>query len=233
MAFISPEYLKTLQTRSEYKFFKVLDASGKLTINSLDADIGLDASSELLQETLENIQADYVIVKLYQNKPERVDTATTNQLKVLTLKVKLDQAAQSSIGYQGKQTFSSPGNTVSLNQHLDLINENQELKFQVHKLKLEIEAAENLEEETTEKPTLLDHPLVSSIAGLLLKKFQEPAPNIGATTGNQEFEEAINTIASFEQGKKTLLIIAGLGSDTWSTMILPPLKEKLSAFYED
>jgi hypothetical protein len=233
MAYISPEYLKTLQTRSEYKFFKVLDSSGKLTINSLDTDIGIDAAADLLQETLENIQADYVIVKLYQNKPERVDTSTTSQLKVLTLKVKLDTPGNSSIGSPSKQNFNLPGNSVSLNTHLDLINENQNLKFEVHKLKLEIEAAANLEEETTEKPSLLDHPLVSSIAGLLIKKFQEPAPIIGASAENQEFQEAINTIANFEQGKKTLLIIAGLGPETWKTMILPPLKEKLSVFYEN
>jgi hypothetical protein len=86
MAFVSAEFVKTKQKINNSIFWKVYDQSGKSLIDKCDQDIGLSASQDMLQETLEGLMGDFVIVKLYTKQPERRE-AGVNAETGLTLKV--------------------------------------------------------------------------------------------------------------------------------------------------
>jgi len=152
MAFVSAEYVKSLQKTHDSKFWKVYDSSGKVLINKCDHDIGLSASQDFLQETLENCIGDSVTVKLYTKQPERRE-AGVNAETGLTLRVKLD-----SPGYNQKPTYQSGIGQISLTDYLSINDKNRQLELD--KLRMELEADKE------------DHPMMTA----LYKAMENPAP---------------------------------------------------------
>jgi hypothetical protein len=152
MAFVSAEYVKTLQKTHDSKFWKVYDGSGKVVINKCDQDIGLSASQDLLQETLENCIGDSVIVKLYQKQPERRE-AGINAETGLTLKVKLD-----SPGYSQKSSYQSAIGQPSWQDMMAMSDKMRSIEMD--KLRMELEADKE------------EHPMMTA----LYKAMENPAP---------------------------------------------------------
>jgi hypothetical protein len=153
MAFVSAEYVKTLQKTHDSKFWKVYDGSGKVVINKCDQDIGLSASQDLLQETLENCIGDCVIVKLYSKQPEKRE-AGVNAETGLTLKVKLD----GNPGYNQKSTYQSGIGQISLTDYLAVNDKNRVLELEKLRMELEADKAE--------------HPMMTA----LYKAMENPTP---------------------------------------------------------
>jgi hypothetical protein len=153
MAFVSAEYVKTLQKTHDSKFWKVYDGSGKVVINKCDQDIGLSASQDLLQETLENCIGDCVIVKLYSKQPERRE-AGVNAETGLTLKVKLD----SNPGYNQKPSYQS---AIGQPSWMDMMAMSDKMRqIELDKLRMELEADKT------------EHPMMTA----LYKAMENPAP---------------------------------------------------------
>lgn len=179
MAFVSAEYVKTLQKSHDAKFWKVLDSSGKVCINKLDSDIGLSASQDMLQETLENCIGDHVIVKLYTIKPERKE-AGVNSETGLTLKVRLDGSSQ--MGYfPGKQQQHSMGapswsDFMQMNEKVNQLN--------MDKLRMELEQDKEDSPLTLAINKAIENPeLVISALGAIFGKLNgRTAPTIAQPT---------------------------------------------------
>jgi hypothetical protein len=177
MAFVSAEYIKTLQKSHDAKFWKVLDSSGKVCINKLDADIGLSGSQDLLQETLENCIGDFVIVKLYTIKPERKE-AGVNSESGLTLKVKLDSSSQMGF-YPGKQQNHLSGQPswndfMMMNEKVNQLN--------MDKLRMEMEQEKADSPLTIAINKAIENPqLVISALGAI---FGKSSPSPVAISGN-------------------------------------------------
>jgi len=152
MAYVSAEYVKSLQKTHDSKFWKVYDTSGKVLINKCDQDIGLSASQDLLQETLENCIGDSVTVKLYTKQPERRE-AGINAETGLTLKVKLD-----SPGYNQKSTYQSG---IGQPSWMDMMAMSDKMRqIELDKLRMELEADKE------------EHPMMSA----LYKAMENPTP---------------------------------------------------------
>jgi len=83
MAIVKPEYIADLQKSQDLKFWRILDSSGKLELNRCLQDIGLDASIDMLQKDLENTSGDFVVVKLYSQKPTYKETGTVQETAIV------------------------------------------------------------------------------------------------------------------------------------------------------
>jgi len=152
MAYVSAEYVKSLQKTHDSKFWKVYDGSGKILINKCDHDIGLSASQDLLQETLENCIGDSVTCKLYTKQPERRE-AGINAETGLTLKVKLD-----SPGYNQKSNYQSG---IGQPSWMDMMAMSDKVRqIELDKLRMELESDRE------------EHPMMNA----LYKAMENPAP---------------------------------------------------------
>ena len=152
MAYVSAEYVKSLQKTHDSKFWKVYDGSGKVLINKCDQDIGLSASQDFLQETLENCIGDSVTVKLYTKQPERRE-AGVNAETGLTLKVKLD-----SPGYNPKSSYQSGIGQPSWQDMMAMSDKMRSIEMD--KLRMELESDKE------------EHPMMTA----LYKAMENPAP---------------------------------------------------------
>lgn len=153
MAYVSADYVKTLQKTHDSKFWKVYDGSGKVLINKCDQDIGLSASQDLLQETLENCIGDCVTVKLYQKQPERRE-AGINAETGLTLKVRLD----SNPVYNQKSSYQSGIGQPSWQDMMQMSDKVRQIELD--KLRMELGAEKE------------EHPMMTA----LYKAMENPAP---------------------------------------------------------
>lgn len=132
MTYVSAEFVKTKQKINDAKFWKVYDQTGKSLVDKCDQDIGLSASIDMLQETLEECMGEFVIVKLYSKQPERRELGT-NAETGLTLKVKLN----SNPSYNQKSTYSSGIGQISLTDYMAINEKNRQLELD--KLRMELE----------------------------------------------------------------------------------------------
>jgi hypothetical protein len=132
MTYVSAEFVKTKQKINDAKFWKVFDQTGKSLVDKCDQDIGLSASIDMLQETLDECMGEFVIVKLYSKQPERRELGT-NAETGLTLKVKLN----SNPGYNQKSTYSSGIGQISLTDYMTINDKNRQLELD--KLRMELE----------------------------------------------------------------------------------------------
>jgi hypothetical protein len=153
MAYVSAEYVKSLQKTHDSKFWKVYDTSGRILINKCDQDIGLNASQDLLQETLENCIGDSVTVKLYTKQPERREEGIKAETG-LTLKVKLD----SNPAYTQKSNYHSGIGQPSWQDMMAMSDKMRSIEMD--KLRMELESDKE------------EHPMMTA----LYKAMENPAP---------------------------------------------------------
>jgi hypothetical protein len=192
MAYVSAEYVKSLQKTHDSKFWKVYDGSGKVVINKCDQDIGLNASQDLLQDTLENCIGDSVIVKLYTKQPERRE-AGVNAETGLTLKVKLD----SNPGYHPKQNYSSGIGQPSWMDMMAMSDKNRQLELE--KLRMELESDKQEHPMMTALYKAMENPApilqgIGAMISMIMNKnnVSQIGQNTTTTTGSGNIDEAIN-----------------------------------------
>lgn len=195
MAFVTPEYVKSLQSTHEAKYWKVYDGSGKTLINKLDADIGLNKSSDMLQETLDNCIADFVTVRLFTVAPAKT-TAGDQRDTGLTLKVKLDNPNNTKpMGMYGMQ----PG----ISEYIALHDKIRQVELE--KLRMEMESNQTESPWTRLGEKLLQNDtLVLAITGAISKiaAGKQPAPQRIAqpqtTKTPGEIEETLSRLSAVD-----------------------------------
>jgi hypothetical protein len=138
MAIVKPEYIADLQKSQDLKFWRILDSSGKLELNRCLQDIGLDASIDMLQKDLENTSGDFVVVKLYSQKPTYKETGTVQETAIVR-KVSLSPT----IGKAHSNSYGSSNNDMiyllmkeSRNSEMQYLNQLQELKMELLEMKM-------------------------------------------------------------------------------------------------
>ena len=187
MAYVSAEYVKSLQKTHDSKFWKVYDGSGKILINKCDQDIGLSASQDLLQETLENCIGDSVTVKLYTKQPERREAGVGAETG-LTLKVRLD----SNPVYNQKSSYQSG---IGQPSWMDMMAMSDKMRqIELDKLRMELESDKE------------EHPMMTA----LYKAMENPAPilqGIGAMISmimNKPTASAIGQSSSISETSQSI-----------------------------
>jgi len=191
MAFVSAEYVKTLQKSHDAKYWKVFDSSGKVTINKLDQDIGLSASQDMLQETIENCIGDYVIVKLYTMKPERREAGVASE-SGLTLKVRLEGSSQ--MGFPKQQSHHS---FIGQPTWQDMMSVHEKLsKLEMDKLRIELEDKEQSPFERIAEKLLENDALIMALTGVLGRMAgAAPQRAIAAPQGATTMDETLNKLS--------------------------------------
>jgi hypothetical protein len=139
MAIVKPEYIADLQKSQDLKFWRILDSSGKLELNRCLQDIGLDASIDMLQKDLENTSGDFVVVKLYSQKPTYKETGTVQETAIVrkvSLSPTIGKAHSNSYG-------SSPGFEFMFSMmerqkqvELQMMQKQQDLQMEILEMKL-------------------------------------------------------------------------------------------------
>lgn len=164
MAYVTPEYVRNLQKTHDCKFWRVYDSGGKVLINKCDSDIGIGASCDMLQDTIDNCIGDSVNVRLFTNKPTKSEEGTTRE-NGLTLRVKLPNTGVA-IGRMPQQNFQNY-NSPSLEQYISLHDKIRQVEME--KLKMELEA-ENQDSPWTRlgEKLLQNETLVAALTGLIM-----------------------------------------------------------------
>ena len=157
MAIVKPEYIADLQKSQDLRFWRILDTSGRLELNRCLQDIGLDASIDMLQKDLENTSGDYVVVKLYSNKPERKENgniAETAIVRKVSLSPTIGKAHSNSYG-------SSPGFEFMFSMmerqkqiELQMMQKQQDLQMELLEMKLNDSKQGNILEQLLSSPAI-------------------------------------------------------------------------------
>lgn len=194
MAFVTPEYVKNLQETHEAKFWKVYDSSGKILINKLDQDIGMNKSTAMLQDTLDNCQADYVTVRLFTIAPAKT-TAGAGHDVGLTLKVRLDSM-------QTLKPFQhTMGMAPGIQEYLALNDKLRQVELDKLRMELETDKADSPWMRLGEK-LLQNDALVMAITGAISKlaagrqvaRVAAPVP----TSAPSEISETLERLAAVD-----------------------------------
>jgi hypothetical protein len=204
MAYISPEYVKSLQKSHEAKFWKVYDSTGKTLINKLDSDIGLNNSIEALQETIDNCIGDYVVVKLFSIAPTKTQSGAQHD-NGLHLKVKLENSPTN------KTAAQYMGIVPGFNEYISLHDKLRELE--IDKIKMELAAESNPSPWQRIGEKLLENDgLILAITGLLTKaastgptKAQAPQQINKPLNESNELEETLSRLSAVDPEYKETL----------------------------
>jgi hypothetical protein len=204
MAYISPEYVKSLQKSHEAKYWKVYDSTGKTLINKLDNDIGLSNSIEALQDTIDNCIGDYVIVKLFSIAPKKTGSGQQHD-NGLHLKVKLDNSPNN------KAAAPYMGIVPGFNEYISLHDKLRELEIEKIKMELSADSSPSPWQRIGEK-LLENDALILAVTGLITKAAtgrQTPAPapqQINRpTTENNELEDTLSRLSTVDPEYKDTL----------------------------
>jgi len=197
MAIVKPEYIAELQMQQDLKFWRIYDHSGKVEMNRLLTDVGLDRSVELLQKDLENTSGDYVIVKLYANKPDRKE-AGSNYEHAIVRRVSLTPTI-------GKAAASSTSGLPGFDFMLAMLEKQKALELEMLEMKLSQQSSA-----TDKLIDLLQQPhFITSIFGILNKR---PASISGPVNNS------VNTATASGRLKSTLDRFAALDPEYIETL---------------
>jgi hypothetical protein len=194
MAYVTPEYVNNLQKTHNAVFWKVTDASGKLTINSVIDTLPLVSSQELLQDTLKDCQGDYVLVRLYTNKPARIEKGDSLG-QIFDLRVKLENPGR--IGETSPRAQSSNGFTFAEFMAMQNTIKDKEMEL----FKMELQAKENSPLTRVAERLLENDALINGLLGVLLKigTGTPAAPLISqAPISPGNINEAVNSFAEVD-----------------------------------
>lgn len=166
MAFVSPEYVQSIQKKHDLKVWRLYDSSGKVLINKSDGSTSLDDSIDDLQDAITNCIGDFVTVKLYSKIPNRSREGEPTE-HGLQLKVRL-----SGIGIgspNGNRSSSSPS-------WMDMVAMQDRIRTaEMEKLRMELEQKEQSPFARIAERLLENDQLVNALAGVLMK-FASKAP---------------------------------------------------------
>lgn len=194
MAIVKPEYIADLQRSQDLKFWRIYDSAGKSELNRCLQDIGIEASIDMLQKDLENTSGDFVIVKLYANKPEFREVGA-KQESAIVRKVSLSPM----IGKASPSYGSSPGMEFMFSMmerqkqiELQMMQKQQELQLEL----LEMKLSENKQESMIEK--ILSAPAIQSfLAGKLMQGSGPKAAKISAPPAEGDSDRLAATLDKF------------------------------------
>jgi hypothetical protein len=220
-----PEHIAKLQREQDLRYWRIYDSSGKILMNQLIRDIGLEESIALLQEDLENTYEGFVVVRLYITKPTSRKEGDTYD-PPLTRKVKLDR-----IGVNNIPVVSSGKDQEAY----------YNLKLEVEKMKWE---RENEKEKgdwiskviylAEEKPQVIKEVFtgIGAFYNMVVNKPKISAPvKIPEGTPNK-LKGTLNKLAEADpEYQDTLDKLADLAKADPS--LLPLLKAKLNAAFEE
>lgn len=178
MAYVTPEYVRNLQKTHDCKYWRVYDSGGKVLINKCDSDIGISASCEMLQDTIENCIGESVNVRLFTNKPTKSEEGAPRE-NGLSLRVKLPNSPSNTIGRLPAQTYNS--NSPSLQDYISLHDKIRQVEMEKLKMEMEAEQADSPWTRLGEK-LLQNETLVAALTGLIM--------NLGAPKVNQPAQVA-------------------------------------------
>lgn len=203
MAYISPEYVKSLQKSHEAKFWKVYDSTGKTLINKLDNDVGLNNSIEALQDTIDNCIGDYIIVKLFTIAPTKTQAGAQHD-NGLHLKVKLDNSPQA------KAAAPYMGIVPGFNEYISLHDKLRDLEIEKIKMELAAESSPSPWQKIGEK-LLENDALLLAITGIITKAATgrtapAPAPQqINSANTSNDMEETLARLSAVDPDYKETL----------------------------
>jgi len=207
MAIVKPEYIADLQREQELKYWRIYDHSGKVEMNRLLQDVGLERSIELLQKDLENTSGDYVIVKLYSQKPDRKE-AGNNYESAIVRRVSLNPML-------GKPAAASSSGLPGFEFMLAMLEKQKALELEMLEMKLSQQSSA-----TDKLIDLLQQPhFITSIFGILNNK--------KSATISAPIPAANNSAPTSSRLKSTLDRFAALDPDYISTL------EKMAAKCEE
>jgi hypothetical protein len=216
-----PEHIAKLQREQDLRYWRVYDSSGKILMNQLIRDIGLEESIAALQEDLENTYEGFVVVRLYISKPTSRKEGDTYD-PPLTRKVKLDRI----------QVNNIPAVSSSRDQEAYY-----DLRLKVNRMEWEREQEKDKADFLTriitiaeEKPQALNA-IVSGIGSLYSMVINKPrisAPVKTPEGTSNKLKNTLNKLAEADpEYQDTLDKLADLAIADPS--LLPMLKLKLNA----
>jgi len=190
MAYVSPTYVKKMQSTHNAEFWKLYNNTGKELINECSTHIGLSASIDMLEEALENCAgASSVLVKLYTVKPEKY-VAGQSKGDTFELRVKLDGETMPS---NLMQRNYAPG--IGAPTWVDMMNMSDRIRqTELDKLRLELEQKEESPWSRIAEKLLENDALILALAGLIKKPIQQASRQISAPVNENDLFNRLNNI---------------------------------------
>lgn len=199
MAFVSPEYVKSMQLQHNCPYWRVTDRTKKLVINRNESAV-LNTSIDQLQETLNNCSGDYVFVTLYTVKPEKAET-DTKRGQSFDLMVKLDDPFVNTPqkgAVAGAPTFSD---LLALHSKIQ--------QYEIEKIKSQYEAASEIKETAFDKliNKLVEGDQLNTLISILMTKINKPKAAIsGPAPADQELAQAFQKFESVDPDYKNTIV---------------------------
>jgi hypothetical protein len=189
MAYVTPSYVKKMQTTHDAQFWKLYNNTGKELINECGTNVGLSASIDMLEEALENCGgAQSVLVKLYTQKPQKREQGVPAG-EMFELRVKLD-------GEQLPTSFKNnyaPG--IGAPSWIDMMNLSDKIRqIELDKLRMELESREQSPWERIADKLLENDSLILALAGLIKKPITTAPKAISAPNNESNVIDRLNNI---------------------------------------
>jgi hypothetical protein len=190
MAYVSPTYVKKMQSTHNAEFWRLYNNTGKELINECCTHIGLSASIDMLEEALENCAgASSVLVKLYTVKPERT-LAGQSKGDTFELRVKLDGENNS-----GNFTQRSFNPSMGAPTWVDMMQMSDRIRqTELDKLRLELEQKDESPWTAIANKLLENDALILAIAGLIKKPIAQTTRQISAPQNENDLFNRLNNI---------------------------------------
>jgi len=189
MAYVTPSYVKKMQTTHDAQYWRLFNNTGKELINECCTNIGLSASIDMLEEALENCGgAQSVLLKLYTQKPEyRKQGVPAGEM--FELRIKLD-------GEQAPSNFKNnymPG--IGAPTWMDMMSLSDKIRqIELDKLRMELENREQSPWERIADKLLENDALIIALAGLIKKPITPAVKTISAPNNESNVIERLNNI---------------------------------------
>jgi len=190
MAYVSPTYVKKMQSNHNAEFWRLYNNTGKELINECTTHIGLSASIDMLEEALENCAgASSVLVKLYTVKPERTLPGTSKG-DIFELRVKLD--GETPNGNLTQRNYN-PG--IGAPTWMDMMALSDKMRqIELDKLRLELEYKEESPWSKIAEKLLENDALILALAGLIKKPIAQNTRQISAPANESDLFNRLNSI---------------------------------------
>lgn len=176
MAFVTLETALKQQNQHGAVFWKVYDSSGKILLNQVNNNIGLEASAEALEDFLKNCLGDYVVLRLYTGEPKRTAAGDSKET-TLTLRVRLEGQA-----FKGASNQHVISGAPGFADFLAILEQKRQSDIERLKLEMELNSkagyVERLIDTVSQNPAIL-----TALLGVLNRFAAPAAPVISAAPG--------------------------------------------------
>ncbi len=196
MAYVTPEYVTNLQRTHNCQFWRVYDSGGKVLINKCDSEIGINASAEMLCETIENCIGDSVTVRLFTTKPTKTQEDDKRETG-LGLRVKLPNN-----GLMKAPNINGIG-SPSLQDYIQLHDRIRQVEMEKLKMEMESQNQDSVWSRLGEK-LIQNESLVLALTGLI-SKFSAPKPIASPQQAPSDIDETLSRLSQVDPDYKNTL----------------------------